>query len=260
MGDGDDGTEGARDGAAQVQNAELLRRLHSGDQPLILVNAWDVASAQALARSDGCAAIATASAAVASAHGYPDGQAIPAELMLAVVGRVAAAVDLPVTADLEAGYGDPGAVVRAALRAGAVGANIEDQMLPLEQARRVMAAVVAAGRDEGIPLVLNARTDAWLMGPAETALAEAVERGHAYLEAGADCLFVPGAPLEDVARVVGELGPGRVSAMWMPGGPTPKELAEAGACRISFGPFGQIAAMRALKRSADQAYAGAGLW
>jgi 2-methylisocitrate lyase-like PEP mutase family enzyme len=110
--------------------ATLLKRLHADPALLVLVNVWDVASARVVAGLPGCTAIATASHSIAAAAGYEDGEQIPREEMLATVGRIAAAVDLPVTADLEAGYGDPGGTVRRAIALGVVGANLEDRMRP----------------------------------------------------------------------------------------------------------------------------------
>lgn len=130
--------------------AELLR-LHAVPELLILVNVWDVASARAVAAQPGCRAIATASAAIAAAHGYPDGERIPARLMFDMIDRIAAAVDVPVTADLEAGYGDPAAAIRAAIAAGVVGANLEDRMRPLADAVEAVQSAVAAADGEGAP-------------------------------------------------------------------------------------------------------------
>jgi 2-methylisocitrate lyase-like PEP mutase family enzyme len=110
--------------------AELLR-LHLDPELLVLVNVWDAASAKIVAGLPGCRAIATASHSIAAAHGYPDGEQIPQDEMITATAQIAAAVDLPVTADLEAGYGDAGTTVRRAIGAGAVGGNIEDQMRPL---------------------------------------------------------------------------------------------------------------------------------
>ena len=179
---------------ALSDKAAELMRLHTEPELLILVNVWDVASARTVAAQPDCQAIATASHSIAAAYGYPDGQRIPRELMLDMAGRIAAAVELPVTADLEAGYGDPGETTRHAIGLGIVGANLEDQMKPLADAVEAVPAVVRAGRAEGVIFVLNARTDAFLMAddrdPSEL-LSDAVERGRAFLDAGATCVFVP---------------------------------------------------------------------
>src|SRR5437899_1231946 len=114
-----------------ADRAAELRRLHDDPELLVLVNVWDVSSARVVAGLPGCRAIATASHAIADAHGYPDGEQIPLDLMIAAIARIAAAVDLPVSADLEAGYADVETTVRRAIGAGAVGRNPEDQMRPL---------------------------------------------------------------------------------------------------------------------------------
>src|ERR1700712_1800933 len=179
------------------------RRLHTAPELLVLVNVWDVASAKVVAGLPGCRALATASHSIAASFGYPDGEVIPAALMIEAVGRIAAAVDLPVTADLEAGYGDVGETIRKAIGVGVVGANIEDEMRPLAEAVAGVRAAVRAAEAEGVPFVLNARTDAYLLAgdraPAEV-LADAIERGRAFLDAGADCVFVPGRLEADVVR------------------------------------------------------------
>jgi 2-methylisocitrate lyase-like PEP mutase family enzyme len=141
--------------------ADLLR-LHTDPELLVVVNVWDVVSATVVADVPGTKALATASHSIAATLGYPDGEQIPRDLMIDMVGRIAAAVDLPVTADLEAGYGDAGETVRRAIGVGIVGANLEDQMKPLPQAVAAVEAVVKAGEAEGVPFVLNARTDAFV--------------------------------------------------------------------------------------------------
>src|SRR5688572_28154942 len=136
--------------------------LHAAPELLVLVNVWDVASAKVVAGLPGCKAIATASYAVATSFGYADGEHIPADLMLDVVGRIAANVELPVTADLEAGYGDPAETIRRAIDIGVVGANIEDANAPFNEA---VARIEAAAKAGGPDFVLNARTDQFLGGP-----------------------------------------------------------------------------------------------
>ena len=146
-----------------ADRATALRALHTDPTLLTLVNVWDVASARIVAQAEGTRAIATASHAIAAMYGYEDGENIPRDLMLEAVGRVVDAVDLPVTADLEAGYGDAAETVRRAIGLGVVGCNIEDQMRPLGEATGIVEAVMRAAADEGVPdFVLNARTDAFL--------------------------------------------------------------------------------------------------
>ena len=140
--------------------AELLR-LHEDPTLLTVVNVWDAISAKVVAETPGTAALATASHAVAASLGYPDGEKIPVDLMIEAVGRIVEATTLPVSADLEAGYGDPAETVRKAIGVGVVGANVEDQMKPLDEAVRDVEAIMDAAISEGVPdFVLNARTDA----------------------------------------------------------------------------------------------------
>jgi 2-methylisocitrate lyase-like PEP mutase family enzyme len=230
--------------------AAELRRLHSAPELLVLINVWDVISATVVADLPGTMALATASHSIAAAHGYPDGEKIPVDEMISAIGRIAAAVDLPVTADLEAGYGDAGLTVRKAIAAGAVGANLEDQMRPLAEAVAAVAAVVKAGSDEGVPFVLNARTDAFLKAAdrdPKNVLADAIERGRAFLDAGADCVFVPGRlDAATTRQLVEGLGQRKLSVIGVPGSITPAEYAELGVARISYGPWIQRAALTAL--------------
>src|SRR4051794_10919980 len=153
---------------------------------LVLPNAWDVASARLLAGVPGVRALATTSGGVARSLGWEDGEQTPVEEMLRVVERIAAAVSIPVTADLEAGYGDPPRTAAGALEAGAAGMNLEDSksgtLLPVEEQADIVRAVRAAAP----PIVLNARVDVFLKGSGD--VDEAVERGNAYLAAGADCV------------------------------------------------------------------------
>ncbi len=243
--------------------AAELRRLHTDPELLVLVNVWDVASAKVVAGLPGCRAVATASHSIAASFGYPDGEVIPAELMIEAVGRIAAAVRLPVTADLEAGYGDIGETVRKAIGVGVVGANIEDEMRPLADAVAGVRAAVKAGEAEGVPFVLNSRTDAYLLGgdrdPAEL-LADAIERGRAFLDAGADCVFVPGRLDADTVRqLVAGIGERKMSVLGLPGTPPPSELAELGVARVSFGPWSQRVAMTSLADVGTELLAGAGI-
>ena len=196
----------------QREKAEELRRLHAAPEPLVLVNAWDAASARVVAAAPGCRAIATASWSIAAAHGFPDGEAISREAMLAAVALVASAVDLPVTADLERGFGDASVTVAGAIEAGAVGCNLEDStgtggLWPAEEHAAVVAAARAAGEIAGVPIVINARTDVFLEGAG--GVDEAVERGRAYLEAGADVHLRPGRPRRADAGGAGAPGSAR---------------------------------------------------
>jgi 2-methylisocitrate lyase-like PEP mutase family enzyme len=249
--------------STQREKAEELRRLHAAPEPLVLVNVWDAASARVVAAAPGCRALATASWAIAAARGVADGEVLTRETMLDAVGVVARATELPVTADLERGYGDARMTIEGALEAGAVGCNLEDSdanggLWPSEEHAAVVAAARAASDAAGIPLVINARTDVYLTGeiPPEERLVAALERGAAYLDAGADCIFVPG--VRDVTvldALVREMG-GPISVLAGAGGPTLAELARIGIARVSYGPGPQGVAMAALSRAAETLRAG----
>ena len=216
-----------------------------------------------VADTPGTKALATASHSIAAAYGYPDGEQIPRDLMIEAVGRIAAAVDLPVTADLEAGYGDAGETVSRAIDVGIVGANLEDQVKPLADAVRAVEAAVAAGERAGVPFVLNARTDAFLRAgdqdPAAV-LADAIERGRAYLDAGASTFFAPGKLDEPtVTALVEALGPQKVNLIAVPGSLSLETLQRLGVARVSFGPWSQNVALTALASLAESVYAGGAL-
>jgi 2-methylisocitrate lyase-like PEP mutase family enzyme len=249
----------AVDRERQARRAATFARLHTDPQLLVLVNVWDVASAQAVAAAPGCQALATASASVAAAYGYPDQEQIPLDLALGQLARITAAVDLPVTADLEAGYGDPAGTVRRAIAAGAVGANLEDRLRPHREAVAAVRAATGAIEESGIPFVLNARTDTYLMGAdrhPDELLADTLDRGRAFLEAGAACVFVPGRlSAEVVAALVDGFGRGRLSVLGMPGLPSPAELQALGVARISYGPFPQRRVLAGLTELAGQLHA-----
>ena len=177
------------------ENADRLLALHEDQALLTVVNVWDPISAQVVASEPGTTALATASHSIAASFGYEDGERIPLSLHLEAIQRIVQATDLPVSADLEAGYGDVGETIRRAIGVGVVGANIEDQLKPLDEAVRGVEAALAAGEAEGIRFVLNARTDAFVRGGDRTPeenLQDAVTRGQAYIAAGAPVVFVPG--------------------------------------------------------------------
>src|SRR6266571_3659138 len=201
----------------QVAQANAFRAMHRG-KILVLPNAWDVVSARII-EGAGFGAIATTSAGIAFSLGYPDGQKISREEMLLAVTRIAAGVQVPVTADVEAGYGnrpeDAGQTARRVIEAGAVGMNLEDTtndsqrtLADLSLQLEKIGAVQEAGRALGVPIVLNARTDVYLLevGAAENRYGEALRRLTAFRNAGADCLFVPGLrDAETIRRLVAEL-------------------------------------------------------
>jgi 2-methylisocitrate lyase-like PEP mutase family enzyme len=246
-------------------HARTLLDLHTAPEVLVLANVWDVASAQTVAGVEGVRALATASHAIAASFGYDDGEHIPLEVHLDMVERIARSVDLPVSMDFEAGYGDPGGTARRVIAAGAVGGNLEDRMAPLDEAVAAVEAVLAAGRDAGIDFVLNARTDVFVLrekGADRTVLMrEAVRRGQAFLDAGAPVVFVPGVMTRDEIEVlVGELGRQRVSLIAVPGvTPPSRELTELGVARVSTGPFTQHAALNALHEAAAALVGGGAL-
>jgi 2-methylisocitrate lyase-like PEP mutase family enzyme len=248
----------------QVKKAEAFRAMHAGKEPLLLVNVWDVASAR-IVEEEGFPAIATTSAGVAFAHGFPDGQKIPADRMIAAIAQIAGAVKVPVTADVESGYGDkPESVarnVRAVIEAGAVGMNFEDSpgesgrplvdlALQLERIR----AIREIAEKLGVSLVLNARTDVYLLQVGDPAKRydETVQRARAFRDAGADCVFVPG--LRDAAtigRLVSELQcPMNILAV--PGSLSVAEIAALGVKRISLGSGPMRAALGLLRRLAKE--------
>ena len=224
--------------AALSAQADQLRGLHVPGSPLLLVNAWDPPSARRLAH-DGYPAIATTSAGVAEALGYEDGNVTPPDEMLAAVGRIATVVDVPVTADLEAGYGlEPRELVEGLLRAGAVGLNFEDTdhegggLTDPERHAERLAAIKLAGRDAGVDVVLNARVDVFLRGGE---LDDAVRRGRLYAEAGADCVYPIGIKgRAAIGRLVEDVGV-PVNVLAVPGGLSLAELGELGVARVSFG-------------------------
>jgi 2-methylisocitrate lyase-like PEP mutase family enzyme len=248
----------------QKEKAQRFARLHE-DGMLVLPNAWDAGSAVIIA-SAGAAAIATTSGGVAWSAGRPDGQALTREQMIERVKGIARAVDLPVTADVERGYGpgpeDVAATVEAAIAAGVVGVNVEDSRAPggplftaAEQAARLKAGSAAAER-AGLPeLVINARTDVFLygIGKEEERLAEVIGRAEAYAEAGATSLFVPGlldlAVLEELVKST----PLPINAMAGPGAPSIADLERVGVRRVSLGTALAQAAYGITRRVAAEA-------
>jgi 2-methylisocitrate lyase-like PEP mutase family enzyme len=241
--------------------AAELSRLHEDSTLLTVVNVWDSISARVVADTPGTSALATASHSVAASWGYEDGENIPVDLMIEAVGRIVDATTLPVSADLEAGYGDPAETIRKAIGVGVVGANIEDQMKPLDEAAADVAAIMDAVISEGVPdFVLNARTDAFLKAgdrdPADV-LAEAVKRGKAYLDAGAPVVFVPGKlDEEQITTLVEAFGPQRLTLIGLPGTPSLARLEELGVARVSYGPMAQRVALTALQELVEEILSG----
>jgi len=231
----------------QAEKAEQFRKLHHGPRLLFLPNAWDVASARILEEC-GHPAIATSSAAVAFSLGYPDGQRISRDEMLEMCGRIARAVDVPVTADLEAGYGtsvkDMVDTVKAAIAAGIVGMNLEDVTgddetsfadLPLQVEK--IRAVRETAKSLGVPFVLNARTDIYLMpiGLEATRFERTVERLRAYRDAGASCLFAPCLYDRDTIAKLVKAVEAPLNILANPTCPPIAELEKIGVARVSTG-------------------------
>jgi 2-methylisocitrate lyase-like PEP mutase family enzyme len=247
-----------------AQRATDLLRLHQDPRLLTVVNVWDVITAKVVTGVEGTGALATASHSIAASRGYEDGENIPVDEMVAEVARIVAATSLPVSADLEGGYGNAPETIRKAIGVGVVGANLEDQMKPLAEAAAQVEAVMAAAAAEGVPdFVLNARTDAFVKAgdrdPAEV-LADAIERGRAFLDAGAPVVFVPGRLSEEqVVALVDALGPQRLTLIGIPGLPSLARLEELGVARVSYGPMSQNVALTALAQLVEAVHAGDGV-
>ena len=236
--------------------AAAFLKLHQGPPILVLANVWDVVSA-CLVEQAGFPALATSSAAIANSLGYPDGQRISREEMLSVVARIAAKVNIPVSADLEAAYGDVEATARTLVEAGAVGLNFEDGTGdpahpladPAEQCNRIRR-ICATGERLGVHIVINARTDVYLdqVGEPATRFEHTVERLNAYRQAGADCLFTPGVQDgETIGRLVQALK-GPLNILGGPATPPVPELERLGVARVSFGSWPARAAWGLFQR------------
>jgi len=244
----------------QKSLAESFRSLHHGPTILVLANCWDVASARVL-EAAGVPAIATSSAGVAFSLGYPDGQRIARDEMLAVVARVAKAVKVPVTADVESGYGprpeDAARTAQAVIEAGAVGMNLEDSteesdtaLIEVSLAVEKIRAVREAGGRAGVPLVINARTDVYLnqVGAPDSRYDHALRRAAAFRDAGADCIFLPGVrEPELIARFVKDLQ-FPINILAGPGSPAIAELQRLGVARVSLGSKPMLAGLGTLRR------------
>jgi len=248
----------------QAEKARLFLSLHHGPRILVLPNAWDVASAR-IFEDAGFPAIASTSSGIANSLGYPDGQVIRRDEMLEVVARIVRAVSVPVTADMEAGYGetldDMAATARGVVEAGAVGLNLEDaigegsgKLFETGLQKEKIRAMIDAGKKVGVELVLNARTDIYLegVGEASTRAERTIERLNAYREAGAACLFAPGvenaATIERLVR--GVRGP--LNILGRVGTPPARELEKLGVARVSVGGGPMRVTMSVVSRIAKQ--------
>lgn len=243
----------------QPDNTRLFRSLHTPTEPLALANAWDVASARVI-EAAGASAIATTSAGVAWSLGSPDGDVLTRDRALELIGRIVTAVAVPVTADIEGGYGTDTAgvaeTVAGVLAAGAVGINIEDGTRPPTELATRLAAARQTADQAGADLFLNARIDTFLfgLGDPDTRLKETLSRAHMYVDAGADGIFVPGvtdtATIAALARDISV----PLNVMAGPGAPTVAELGTLGVARVSLGSGVAQAAYAAARRTAQELF------
>ena len=235
--------------------AERLRALHRGPRLLVLPNAWDGGTAKLVVEA-GFPVVATSSVAVAESLGWADGERTPVDEVFAAIGRITRAVDVPVTADLESGYGlSPVELAARLIAAGAVGCNLEDTdharggLVPPEQHAARVAAVKAAGRAQGVDLVVNARVDVFVrqIGAPEERVPQAQLRANLYAEAGADCVYPilldDEAAIAEIVRGV----PAPVNIMFRPNGPSLARLRELGVARVSYAGGLYRAAMATVK-------------
>lgn len=244
----------------QTERAQLFKSLHRKGDPLILFNVWDAGSAKAL-QEIGAKAIATGSWSVAAAHGFSDGEKLPLDLAIANLERIVKNVDVPVTLDLEGGYGHLQESVTKAIKAGAVGINFEDQIVEgeglysIEEQSARIRAVWEAAENVSVPLFINARTDIFLKTQNHTQdhLDEAVRRAVSYAEFGASGFFAPGLADPKFIEKLCELCPLPVNIMMLPDAPSPKQLAGLGVARISYGPIPYRLAMEAMKEAGRKA-------
>ena len=248
---------------SQKEKAEDFRALHHGKRILVLPNAWDVPSARVF-EDAGFPAVATSSAGMLVSLGYPDGEVIDRQEFVSAVGRIARILSVPLSADIVAGFGKTSkevlATAKAILKAGAIGVNIEDfihatrKLHPVERQIANVKAIRKVAETTGIPLVINARTDAlrFADGDEEARFKEATRRAIAYRDAGADCVYpmglIDGAP---IARFVKALD-FPINVMVRKGLPPVSELQRLGVARVSFGPTPSYAAMGLLKRAAKE--------
>jgi 2-methylisocitrate lyase-like PEP mutase family enzyme len=242
----------------QVEKANAFRRMHEGSRILVLPNAWDVASARVFEEA-GFPAVATTSAGVAATLGYPDGELVGRDAMAEVVARIARAVSVPVTADMEAGYDSVARTVQAVVEAGAIGMNLEDSTAEgtlLDESVYVerLRAAREAATHAGVPIVINARTDVFLLGIGDESsrLDHAIRRANAYRSAGADCAFIPGVrDAKTIASLVkGVSGP--INVLAVPGSPPIAELERLGVARVSIGSGAMRATMTLTRKIAEE--------
>jgi 2-methylisocitrate lyase-like PEP mutase family enzyme len=231
----------------QKEKANLFRSLHTGPPMLVLPNAWDAASACILEQA-GFAAIATTSSGVAAAFGYADGQRISRDMLIESTARIIRVVDCPVSVDIESGFGEGIEevlqTIRAIIEVGAVGINIEDShkgedtsLVNSTVQVELIQAIRQLGTTMNIPLVINARTDVFLLGKGDPAshIDEAIRRANTYRQAGADCLFPIGISDASIIASLAQSIDGPINILAGPATPSIQELAKLGIARISFG-------------------------
>lgn len=248
---------------SQKDKANDFRELHHGNKILILPNAWDVASARVF-ENEGFPAVATSSAGLMVSLGYPDGEAIDRDEFVSAIRRIGRVLSVPLSVDIVAGFGKTTkevlTTVRAVLKAGGVGINIEDfahatkKLYPIEKQVENVKAIRRLDNTLGIPLVINARTDAlrFGIGDEEAKFQETVRRAIAYRDAGADCVYPMGLTQADpIGRFVKELG-FPTNVMVRKGLPTVSELERLGVARVSFGPSASYATMGLLSRASKE--------
>lgn len=250
----------------QKSKAAAFRALHVPGSPLVLFNIWDPGSARAV-EAAGAVALATGSWSVANANGFADGEHLPLDLVLSNLARIVAATGLPVSIDLESGYGEtPAAVAQTVVRAieaGAIGCNIEDSypadgsLRPIAEQRDRISQAYRAAEAAGVAFFINARTDIFFQSPSaehdDTMVADALERARVYADAGASGVFAPGLIDE---RLIGQLtrdSPLPLNVMVTDGTPPLAKLAELGVARVSHGPGPFVASIKAIEKGARAA-------
>ena len=248
---------------SQKEKAEDFRALHHGKRILVLPNGWDVPSARVF-EDAGFPAVATSSAGMLVSLGYPDGEVVGRDEFVSAVERIARVLSVPVSADIVAGFGkttkEVVATVKAILKTGAVGINIEDfahatkKLYPVERQIENVKAIRKLAETSRVPLVINARTDAlrFAEGDEEARVKEAIRRATAYRDAGADCVYPMGLiDATSIARFVKALD-FPINVMVRKGLPPVSELQGLGVARVSFGPTASYAAMGLLKRATKE--------
>lgn len=250
----------------QIEHARLLKNLHIKGDPFILFNVWDAGSAQAM-QEIGAKAIGTSSWAVAASHGYEDGEKLPLDLVLANIKRIISKVNLPVTVDIEGGYGQTSFDIEKTfiqvIEAGAAGINFEDQIFGTEnlysindQCERIKT-IRRVAEQTSIPIFINARTDVFFKSASDRLnsdlLEESINRAHAYAASGADGFFVPGLKNPDYIKRLCQVSPIPINIMLLSDMPSVKDLLAFGVGRISYGPTPYCQAMDYLKETGHKA-------